>query len=661
MKISILTENLNSNSLGRAYILGEILKEKYTIEIIGPKFDKSIWFPLITEETNFKSISGKHSILYYKIISAMLKETTGNIIYICKPFFVNLIPGLIQKFFFKKPLILDIDDWELGLSKESYIKLSLLKKIKNFLSSIKAYYSYWNIFFVEKLIPLADEITVSNSFLQKKFGGTIIPHIKNTEIFNPEHFDRNNLRKKIGIKDEKVIGFIGTPREHKGIENLINAISIITNKNLLLLLVGLDNSKYNKQLRTMIEEKLRHHKFKIFSEQPIAKLPEFLAISDIIVIPQKYNWATKGQVPAKLFDAMAMAKPIIATDVGDMPQILENCGIIVKADDISALAKKIIFLSENSEFADSLGKKAREKCIEKYSFTAIKKTLFNIFDKYEMPKQVRHDNLEKQMKNFLKNILKKFIPSQALWLPRYYTLFKKIKFDKNDIVLDAGCGEGLILLKLLKKCSKITGIDLNDKKIDGIYKKIKTKDKDKFNFVPADMTHLPFSDNFFDKIISLDAIDEIENDIAVFNEFSRVLKPNGKIIISIPHNLSPSAKLFNVQKLLRKFLPKFLYTRDFPDKKAWFEITEEYIMKKLGYRRLYTVEYLKKTIPPTLKIVHYEYTLKTFSAIAADIVYGIRGLYILRPLLFFIAVRLDYYLSKDDIGYVLFVELTKTK
>jgi glycosyltransferase involved in cell wall biosynthesis len=40
--------------------------------------------------------------------------------------------------------------------------------------------------------------------------------------------------------------------------------------------------------------------------------------------------ATVGQIPAKLFDAMAMAKPIVATDVNDFAGILDGCGLVVK-------------------------------------------------------------------------------------------------------------------------------------------------------------------------------------------------------------------------------------------------------------------------------------------------------------------------------------------
>jgi len=40
-------------------------------------------------------------------------------------------------------------------------------------------------------------------------------------------------------------------------------------------------------------------------------------MGDVVIIPQRENFATLGQMPAKVFDAMAMAKPTIATNVSD--------------------------------------------------------------------------------------------------------------------------------------------------------------------------------------------------------------------------------------------------------------------------------------------------------------------------------------------------------
>jgi glycosyltransferase involved in cell wall biosynthesis len=101
------------------------------------------------------------------------------------------------------------------------------------------------------------------------------------------------------------------------------------------------------------------------------------------VIPQRKNFASVGQVPAKVFDAMAMAKPIIATNVSDLPEILDGCGWIVEPENPEQLAETIQYVLNNSQEADIIGQKARQKCIEKYSWDVMDKILMRVFGKYK--------------------------------------------------------------------------------------------------------------------------------------------------------------------------------------------------------------------------------------------------------------------------------------
>lgn len=80
---------------------------------------------------------------------------------------------------------------------------------------------------------------------------------------------------------------------------------------------------------------------------------------------------------------MARAKPIIATNVSDLPEILDGCGWIIEPENSDKLAKTIEYVIDNPEEAEILGKKARNKCIENYSWDTMGKVLVKIFKKYE--------------------------------------------------------------------------------------------------------------------------------------------------------------------------------------------------------------------------------------------------------------------------------------
>ena len=175
--------------------------------------------------------------------------------------------------------------------------------------------------------------------------------------------------------------FFGTPRVHKGIDDLIQAVSLLSDPDILLFLVGFDNSEYSQNL-VKKGKKLLKNRIKIYGLQPFDKVPEIISVSDVVVIPQRNNLATFGQIPAKIFDAMAMAKPVIATTVSSLPEILYGCGYIVNPENFVQLAEKIEFVFKNPEKARKIGKKARKKCIKYYSWNSMDKVLVELFSRY---------------------------------------------------------------------------------------------------------------------------------------------------------------------------------------------------------------------------------------------------------------------------------------
>jgi len=243
--------------------------------------------------------------------------------------------------------------------------------------------SYWNSFMGEKLTAFADDITVSNNFLRQKFGGTVICHARDTCSLDPDKFDNSTLRKAYCINDKaRLVMFLGTPRTYKGIEDLIEAMVQVRDRGVYLAIVGFGDDPYCQDLKQRGQQ-LLEERFIPFGLQPIEKVPEFLAMADIVVIPQRNSISTLGQMPAKIFDAMAMAKPIIATRVADIPEVVGDCGRLIEPSRPDKLAEAIQDLFENYKEASAMGIKARQKCIAEYSWDAATQVLSQIFARYE--------------------------------------------------------------------------------------------------------------------------------------------------------------------------------------------------------------------------------------------------------------------------------------
>lgn len=181
----------------------------------------------------------------------------------------------------------------------------------------------------------------------------------------------------------------------------------------------------------------------------------------------------------------------------------------------------------------------------------------------------------------------------------------------------------------------------------------------KIDFVIGDLTNTPFKDKTFSQIISLDTLEHIEDDDSVFQEFGRMLKGLGKLILSVPYGATNSAELFQEQRILRKLIPRFLYSNASFSGKSWLEATKEDAMIEMGHLREYSIDSLREKTDSFLKIPHHEYALKKFASLATDITYGIKGYSLLKPFIFFIAVRLDCYFQKNKKGVFVSMSLWK--
>lgn len=113
---------------------------------------------------------------------------------------------------------------------------------------------------------------------------------------------------------------------------------------------------------------------------PVLQMPEIVSTADIIVVPQRSTVATLAQFPLKLTDGMAMAKPILATTVGDIPKILNNTGFLVEPEQPEQMAQMISYIFEHPEEAALKGQAARERCVQEYSLEAMAAGLSKVIE-----------------------------------------------------------------------------------------------------------------------------------------------------------------------------------------------------------------------------------------------------------------------------------------
>lgn len=119
--IAVISWCLSHNALGRAYMLAEALSSRCQVKLIGFIFDnKPIWEPVKNSSIPITSYQGSSFPEFANILEKAALDIDADIILVCKPRIPSLQLGLLIKAFHNKPLILDIDDEEIGfINKQS--------------------------------------------------------------------------------------------------------------------------------------------------------------------------------------------------------------------------------------------------------------------------------------------------------------------------------------------------------------------------------------------------------------------------------------------------------------------------------------------------------------------------------------------------------------
>jgi glycosyltransferase involved in cell wall biosynthesis len=359
VKVSVLCFDVSDNALGRAWLLARLLEPLGAVEIVGPRFGPAVWEPVADEPVPVRSIPGGRLPGFAARIPALARLADGDLLYASKPKLTSAGVGYLARLAGRRPLLLDIDDWETGF----FLRGGFWGAVGRGMNLADPNGFTWT-WIMERLRGLADGVTVGSRFLEQRFGGVLIPHVRDT------------ARERLGVGKERVVMFLGTPRGYKGVEDLAAAVARLARPDVALALVGTDpGSPTGRALAA------RYPGTRLIGRVPLAEVPAYLSAADVVVVPQRESPDTRGQVPAKLFDAMALGRPIVSTRVSMIPEILEGCGELVAPGDVAGLAAAIGHLLDHPAEADALGRAARRRAVERYSFEAARRDLFPLVER----------------------------------------------------------------------------------------------------------------------------------------------------------------------------------------------------------------------------------------------------------------------------------------
>lgn len=180
----------------------------------------------------------------------------------------------------------------------------------------------------------------------------IAPHEAPTEV------ETIGLRRSLGISPhDPVLGIVAHILPHKGFDDLVQALALLQEKlpNVKCLIVGrVARERYLRRLLQLGERlSVRDRLIVVGFQEDVVP---FLHAMDVFVLPSR----TEG-LPITILEAMAAGKPVVATPVGGIPEVVRDgeTGLLVPPGDPGRLAEALIRLLEAPTLARAMGEAGR--------------------------------------------------------------------------------------------------------------------------------------------------------------------------------------------------------------------------------------------------------------------------------------------------------------
>ena len=224
----------------------------------------------------------------------------------------------------------------------------------------------------------ADAVVAISHGLQKELIARGIPERKTHVVpngvdltqFSPGHAPPS-WRSDHGLSDGPLILYLGAIRGYEGVDLLLKAFRLVRegDPQAQLLIVGQGADRD----RIAAETSRLGRGVTILPPVPHSEVPGFYAAADVVVYPRLSTRATELVTPLKPLEAMAMAKAIVASDVGGLRELLSDgeTARLFAAGSETGLAEALSALLRDDPLCRRLGEAARQAASERFDWQAM--------------------------------------------------------------------------------------------------------------------------------------------------------------------------------------------------------------------------------------------------------------------------------------------------
>ena len=311
-----------------------------------------LWTYVTANEGFVKRTLNYLSYMFSVIISIPFLPKSDVVVSTSPQFFCGLA-GYFVKLFKRIPWVLEIRDlWPESILAVGAIKSPILIGILEYTEKL-AYRK------ANHIVPVTDAF---KEFINKKGINkdkiTVIKNGVDLAFYQPEAvypvFDFG-----FDFKGKFVASYFGTHGMAHHLETILESADILRDRNDIIFLFVGDGAEKKKLEKIKDEQKLEN--VIMLGQQAKEKMPLLWALSDVSLVLLKKSDLFKTVIPSKIFESMAMKKPIILGVEGEVKGMIEQgeSGIVIEPENANDLANAVVKLADDKGLCSRLGNNGR--------------------------------------------------------------------------------------------------------------------------------------------------------------------------------------------------------------------------------------------------------------------------------------------------------------
>lgn len=186
------------------------------------------------------------------------------------------------------------------------------------------------------------------------------------------------LAKELGLTGRFVVSYFGTHGMAHHLETILDAARQLSKfPNIVFLMVG-DGAE--RQVLVRMRDEMGLKNVMMLDQQPKSRMPEFWALSDVSLVLLKKSDLFKTVIPSKIFESLAMAKPIVLGVEGESADLLQaaQAGLCIEPEDADQLVARVLELSRNAKLCQQLGGNGRRFVMDHFDRVVLARKLASV-------------------------------------------------------------------------------------------------------------------------------------------------------------------------------------------------------------------------------------------------------------------------------------------